>query len=461
MNIKQLVDYNSVFGSHETNFSNLPWDKLNEVRSRIDEGSEKLTEKVMKEQRDFTAEESNALKQATEFLTSLRDEKDRRLANGSQNPIQDTPARSIDFGTNRAFPQSDDARDTMNSGAGVGKTYRQLFHDNKSGPLDSGGFKSFREFVQIIHDGTHDPRMEKRMHLEGIGAVGGNILADQHSEQVWTPVLEDSFFMRLAYIKPVLYGSSYYQPVLKNYSHVGGIFGVTPVWTAEGATGTDQDLTFGYVQLSVYKLLLYMSASNELISDGVGVEKQLFDACRSALIWSVETECLTGNGVAKPTGILNAASKVTVSRNTAGDVKYADIASMFARLYPGCVANSVWIVSVSALPRLVQMADAANNLIWQPNAVGSTPGSIFGRPVYLTEKTPALGSEGDVILTDLSQYCIAMRKEITLDKSSGPGFYSDSMAYRAGIRMNGMPLWESAITPANGSDDLSWCVVLD
>ena len=142
-------------------------------------------------------------------------------------------------------------------------------------------------------------------------------------------------------------------------------------------------------------------------------------------------------------------------------MKYADICNMFSRLYPGCVANSVWIVTVSALPRLTQMADAASNLIWQPNAVGASPGTIFGRPVLLTEKTPALGSEGDVILADLSQYCIGMRSDITLDKSNGPGFMQDVMSYRAGIRLNGLPLWESAISPANGSDDLSWCVVLD
>jgi len=40
--------------------------------------------------------------------------------------------------------------------------------------------------------------------------------------------------------------------------------------------------------------------------------------------------------------------------------------------------------------------------------------TLLGKEVLFTEKCPALGAKGDLILADLSQYAIGMRKEIAL-----------------------------------------------
>ena len=46
----------------------------------------------------------------------------------------------------------------------------------------------------------------------------------------------------------------------------------------------------------------------------------------------------------------------------------------------------------------------------------------LGKEVRFTEKCPTLGAKGDLILADLSQYAIGMRKEIALDRSNVPGW---------------------------------------
>jgi len=48
--------------------------------------------------------------------------------------------------------------------------------------------------------------------------------------------------------------------------------------------------------------------------------------------------------------------------------------------------------------------------------------TLLGKEVLFTEKCPALGAKGDLILADLSQYAIGMRKEIALDRSNVPGW---------------------------------------
>jgi len=64
-----------------------------------------------------------------------------------------------------------------------------------------------------------------------------------------------------------------------------------------------------------------------------------------------------------------------------------------------------------------------------------------GKEVLFTEKCPALGAKGDLILADLSQYAIGMRKEIALDRSNVPGWMEDMTDYRVIVRVDGQGTW--------------------
>ena len=70
-----------------------------------------------------------------------------------------------------------------------------------------------------------------------------------------------------------------------------------------------------------------------------------------------------------------------------------------------------------------------------------------------------LGAEGDLVLTDLSQYALGMRKEITIEQSRHVFFASDATAWRTIVRFDGMHMWASAYTPRNGPT-MSWAVTL-
>jgi HK97 family phage major capsid protein len=52
------------------------------------------------------------------------------------------------------------------------------------------------------------------------------------------------------------------------------------------------------------------------------------------------------------------------------------------------------------------MVDAGSSLIWQPNAREAVPQSIFGIPLTYNQRSPILGSKGDLVLADLSYYLI-------------------------------------------------------
>jgi len=85
--------------------------------------------------------------------------------------------------------------------------------------------------------------------------------------------------------------------------------------------------------------------------------------------------------------------------------------------------------------------------------------AMLTRPVFFTEKLPALGSVGDILLVDPSQYILGLRRQVSIEKSQHVYFSSDEAAYRAILRADGQGKWSKPMTPKNG-DTLSWCVAL-
>ena len=87
------------------------------------------------------------------------------------------------------------------------------------------------------------------------------------------------------------------------------------------------------------------------------------------------------------------------------------------RLAPQCMGNACWIASQTALPSLLTMALNVGTG-GGPAMLGNQPAlvqsngqfSLLGKPMLFTEKVPALGTLGDLLLCDLSQYTIGLRK---------------------------------------------------
>lgn len=109
----------------------------------------------------------------------------------------------------------------------------------------------------------------------------------------------------------------------------------------------------------------------------------------------------------------------------------------------------------------MQMADANNNLLWQPTARDGVPGQIFGYDLVPTEKTgKALGDEWNLILTNLrAGYAVGMRKEIAIDATNSAEWLTDQWDFRAILRIDGRTTWDKPITTESGKQ-LSWAVVL-
>jgi HK97 family phage major capsid protein len=333
---------------------------------------------------------------------------------------------------------------------------------------DTGGWKSADDFLRHVHDGLSHPNLVNAAMSEGVGADGGFL-----APAFWTSAVMDAA-LEMEVVRPR--AQVYAMP--SNVIHIAGvdmsdhssnIGGLQGQWMAEGSTATAQAAAFKAITMRAAKLGVYCQSSNELLADGINFEQQLTDAMAKAISFDLDNAFIRGDGVNKPMGVLNSASLVTVAKESgqaADTIVFENVVNMWARLHPACHANAVWIVHPELVPQLFSMTF--------PGASPSTPGylplsgplagsptqTLLGRPVIYSEKASTLGDLGDIILVDLSQYAIAMRLDMSLQRSADVGFMSDSSVWRLIIRTNGQALWNSAVTLRNGTNTLSWAVTL-
>lgn len=430
-------------------------DTLREYSEKLLLCMDDIVSKADAEKRALTDDENRAYNFADLLRIKINREVDRRNEN---------KPRSLGLGDIRV---SGDGVDNTNprekkTVGFIGATYRQLFPgESYRGRTGGGEFKGLNDFLTVVSSGKYDPRLEQRDMIEGVGALGGNIIPSDFLEQIWSVPLEQSLILPRARVFPIRKGTSITIPQWDSLDHSTNIAGFTLVWEAEEAVRSDQDGQLTDVEVTAYQAMIYCSASNRLLYDGINFENQLGEVLVNALGFGLDDYYLNGNGVAKPLGIRHAPSRITVDRASSNQITYADVLSMFSRLHPACHRNACWITTPTTVPQLCQLRDSGNNSVWVNNAAAGMPPTILNVPVLFTEKLPSMGNEADLILCDPTQYAITPRQDIVVEKSNAPKWHEDKTSFRIKVRTNGMPLWKSVCTPRDsGGVTLSWAIVL-
>jgi len=82
---------------------------------------------------------------------------------------------------------------------------------------------------------------------------------------------------------------------------------------------------------------------------------------------------------------------------------------------------------------------------------GQPYGTLFGLPVLPIEQAATLGTQGDVILADLTNgYILAEKGGIKSDMSIHVQFIYDESVFRFVLRIDGQPVRATALTPYKG-----------
>lgn len=253
-------------------------------------------------------------------------------------------------------------------------------------------------------------------------------------------------------------------PTVDDTSHVSSLFGgVQFYWTEEAASLTESTATFGRVVLDAKKLTGFFKVPAELLDDAPAFAGWFDSRVPKGLAWFEDVSFMTGSGVGEPEGFINSEASVAVAKESGQTTKtivWENIVKMYSRMLPTSLKNACWIASIDTFPELATMALSVGTGGgpvwiggWSQNGSEMPPMTILGRPVIFTEKTPALGTTGDINFVDLSYYLIGDRQQVRVDSSEHFLFQNNQVAYRIISRVDGRPWLQSALTPHNGSSN--------
>lgn len=301
------------------------------------------------------------------------------------------------------------------------------------------------------------------------GQDGGALVPPEFVAQILMRLYSNDLMNRCT-IFPVA-GNQLKVPAINETSRAEGsrFGGVTSYWLPEAGTINPSKPSIQTVDLSLESLFVMMRPTQQLLDDAPALEVYLTTLAAQEVAFKVGSAIVRGDGVGKPKGILNSNCKVAVTKESgqlAATIKAENIMNMWARLHESCEANAIWLVEKSTFPQLSSMTigtAGAQLAVYLPQGgLSNTPyGTIYGRPVIPVEFCSALGTEGDIILWDPTQYLIITKGGIQTAVSMHLYFNTNEMAFRFTMRMDGKNWWTSALTPFSGAATRSCVVTLE
>lgn len=238
--------------------------------------------------------------------------------------------------------------------------------------------------------------------------------------------------------------------------------GVLAYWINEADTVTASKPKFRQIELQLQKLFALCYATDELLSDAAALESVISQAFAEEMTFKLEDAIVNGTGAGQPLGLLNSAAVIEVAKDagdTGATVSTNDVLAMWSRLFARSRQNSAWFINQDVEPKLYPLTlgsgTAVQLLYTPPGKQGNQYGMLLGRPVIPVEYCATLGTPGDILLADLSQYLLIDKGAPRQDYSIHVRFLNDEGVFRFVYRVDGQPAWKKPLTPKNGTSTLS------
>ncbi len=217
------------------------------------------------------------------------------------------------------------------------------------------------------------------------------------------------------------------------------------------------------------KLVGLCYATDEMVADSAVLDSVINNIFPQEFSFRIEDGIVNGPGNGQPLGFANSPALIVVNKEAAqaaSTVVAANIMKMWSRCWARSRKQAVWLIDQSIEPQLYQMTITTGTGISTPiylppgGLSGSPYGTLFGRPVILTEYNASLTNQGDIFLVDLSQMAFARKSLMQAASSMHVNFTTDEMAFRFTMRLDVQPSWNIPLAPKNGGPTLSPFVTL-
>lgn len=352
---------------------------------------------------------------------------------------------------------------------------------DRTGTQEPQGFGSLGEMLVAVYQaGTPGGRVDPRLTVgaaatglsEGVPSDGGFLVQKDQASELLRRVYETGQLIGRTRQVPIsanangLKVNAIDETSRANGSRFGGVRGY---WANEADEKTASKPKFRQMELDLKKLIGLCYATDELLQDATALESIIMQAFPEEFVFKAEDAMINGTGAGQPLGILNSGCLVSVAKETgqaAATIVPENIAKMWSRCWGRSRANAVWMINQDVEPQLHLMSlpvGTGGVPVYLPaGGLSQSPyATLYGRPVIPVEYCATIGTQGDILLGDWDQYLMIQKGGVQAASSIHVRFIYDETTFRFVWRLDGQPIWKSALTPYKGSNTLSPFVALD
>lgn len=338
------------------------------------------------------------------------------------------------------------------------------------------------QLVAVIQAGKPGGRMDPRLMAinaaasgmsEGIGSDGGFMLQPDLLPGVLTPIYQQDPLLQRVKRIPIGAGKNGVRyNVVDETSRVNGsrYGGVQAYWAAEADTATAKKPKLRLMTLDLKKIIGIGYLTEELTQDAPAAGMLLTDAFRDEVRFMVGAAVFNGAGGGQPLGFMASGALATQAIEGTQTIANSNTfiatntAKMLSRMPAEFWGEAIWLFNPELLPTLVTAtvgSSAVPIFVAGGGMQNAAPTTIWGRPAFASDFCEAVGTPGDIVLVAPSQYHLGVRDEnATVADSIHVRFLYDENTLKITHRVDGAPVWTSAVTPYKGAATRSPFVAL-
>ena len=301
---------------------------------------------------------------------------------------------------------------------------------------------------------------------ESLPQMGGLLVGTQRQDSLLSRVYDIGFMLSRVAMDPIgpnSNGMTYFAEDESSRATGSRRGGVRFYWGAENSAITVSAPEFRAMDLKLRKANAAVYVTEEQLQDTATLESYIMRILPEEIRWGVEDSIFNGTGSGMPLGIESSGAVISQAKETqqvADTVVYENIVKMWARLWAPSQKNAIWLHSQDVLPQLMTMSlDVGTGgvpVYLPPGGASAAPfGTIFGRPAFVHESCDNLGDVGDIQLIDPTQYQMIEKGGIQSASSIHVRFLEGETVFKFTYRIDGQPMWNVPLTPANGGATVS------
>jgi HK97 family phage major capsid protein/HK97 family phage prohead protease len=339
-------------------------------------------------------------------------------------------------------------------------------------------WKSNGEFLQAVYraglpSGDVDVRLNRAVTGlgESVPSDGGFLVENDFGKDVARTIFENGdIISRCNQIEISRNSNSIKLPAIDETSRATGSRwgGITGYWLEEAGEKIASKPTFRQMELNLHKIIGLCYITDELLSDSGVLEKILVQGFTDELNFMLQDSIFNGTGVGQCLGIMNSGGLVTVDKlsgQAANSFELQNALDMWSAMPGPSRKNAIWCISQNVEPALYTMSlsvGTGGSPCFMPGGQASSEpfSTLFGRPIVPVESCQTLGTTGDILLVDFSQYILAKKGGIQRDMSIHIRYQYDESCMRMVLRADGQPNIASSITSFKGAVEMSPFIAL-